>query len=128
MCLLFFDKNIRYENAIRCQTVSGNCRRNGTARLFASRCGNKYNDKFGYKKCIPVTAVLMLSSAAVSLKKQRVTPAVIAFSKSGFTNKTIHALFFISRSTINNGPLVLFNLIVLKGLAEFFLKCENREA
>jgi hypothetical protein len=68
------------------------------------------------KKCIPVTVVLMLSFAAVSLKKRRVTPAVIAFSKSGFTNKTIHALFFISRSIINNGPLVLFNLIVLKRL------------
>jgi hypothetical protein len=79
--------------------------------------------KLDTKQCILTLVILMLVSLSVSLKKYNVIPALIAFSKSSWSNKTIHWLFFISRSIINNIPLLLFNLIVLKGIitVEYFI-------
>jgi hypothetical protein len=68
------------------------------------------------QKHAAITAALVFAALVVSLKSCNAAPMLIMFSKSGFMNKTIHTLFFIKRSIINNTPLLLFNLIVFKGL------------
>ncbi|MDR2393231.1 MAG: hypothetical protein LBD93_03615 [Treponema sp.] len=68
------------------------------------------------KECITVLSVLFFTALSISLKNYTIMPTLIMYSKSSFINETIRALFFIKMSMLNNIPLLLFNLVVLKGL------------
>jgi hypothetical protein len=43
-------------------------------------------------------------------------PVLILYAKSNRTNKTVRIFFFIKKAFANNMPLLLFNIIIIKGL------------
>ena len=63
----------------------------------------------------------VIVSILLSLKKYPTAPFLIMYSKSKFSNKFIHVLFFIKRAFINNILLFFFGIVVLKGM----VKTEN---
>ncbi|MDR0669174.1 MAG: hypothetical protein LBF95_03745 [Treponema sp.] len=71
---------------------------------------------FDANQCIVVMAILVSAALFVSLKNHNTTLDLIVLSKGNFTNKTIRVLVFMKMSVRNNVFLLLFSLIVLKGL------------
>jgi hypothetical protein len=70
-----------------------------------------------------VTSGFVLLSFVLSLKKYNPLSSLVLYSKSNLTNKNIYRRYFLGRAFINNTLLLLFNLIVLKGIikVEYFI-------
>ena len=65
-----------------------------------------------------ITVFFMFSSVLKSLKKINVTPILITYSKSKFSNKYIYIRFLIKRAIINNLLLIIFSIIAFNALLD----------
>jgi len=68
------------------------------------------------QKSIIVLSFFILISALLSLRKYSARNRLIIYSKSGLTNKSVHILFFLRRALVNNLFLLIFWLMILKGI------------
>ena len=72
----------------------------------------------GTQTLVVTVVFLVFGSLSLSLKNYHTMPLLMMYSKSGFPNRTIRNIFFIKRAFINNILLVVFNIILLKGLVK----------
>jgi hypothetical protein len=66
-------------------------------------------------KCITLLSLFTVISLIASLKQYNVTPVLLLYSKSSHTQKTIRVIFFVKKAFINNIPLLLLNMVIIKG-------------
>jgi hypothetical protein len=66
-------------------------------------------------KCITILSLFTIIALIVSLKQYNVMPVLLLYSKSNRTRKTIRLIFFVKKAFVNNMPLLLFDVIVIKG-------------
>ena len=61
---------------------------------------------------------LVFCSLLFSSKSYHTMPLLMMYSKSRLHNKTIHVLFFVGRAVINNTLMIVFGIILLKGMVK----------
>jgi hypothetical protein len=67
-------------------------------------------------QCITLLSLFALIALIASLRRYNLTPVLLLYAKSRRTRKAIHLMFFVKKALINNMPIALFGVIIMKGL------------